>query len=249
MTDWIAAISSAEMWKRTMTQNPQNPEFGEARHGSGSQSAGDVENAGAAATAGRRRETHSQQKQDWRLDRSLFVVVCILLGVLMLLLCMSLYGQYANYRDAIAHGLESGAPIDHASVISYSRALDFAVSKTTALFSAFALVFVGALYVLRLGEAHYRLTAGTNGGRGSLQTSSPGLVMVTLGVILIALVLNAKSMVEYSHVPRESPQAAVHDSPSSSGNEQRLNEREQRLAKPPLSSIPPHSSPDPTERK
>jgi hypothetical protein len=224
-----------------MTKNPQEPEFDEARQGNGSESTDDAGHAGSTA-AGRSRETHSQKKRDWRLDRSLFVVVCIVLGVLLLVLCMSLYVQYGNYRDAIVHGLESVAPIDHASIISYSRALDFAVVKTTALFLAFALVFVGALYVLRIGEADYRLTASTKGGRGSLQTSSPGLVMVTLGVILIALVLNAKSAVEYSRMPREGPQAAAQDSPSSSGDVQRSE-------KPPLSHIPPQSYPNPTERR
>ncbi len=231
-----------------MIEDPQNSDFGDGQRTSGPESAGDVDHPVLAAVPGRSRGIHSQQNRDWRLDKSLFVAVCMVLGILMVLLCLSLYVQHRNYRDAIAHGFESGSPINHASVISYSRALDFAVVKTSALFLAFALVFVGALYVLRIAEAEYRLAVGTDGARGSLKTSSPGLVMVTLGVVLIALVLNAKSLVEYGNLPPESPQAAVPYSPSGSGSTLLPNPPEQRFEKPPLSNIPPQSSFDPAER-
>lgn len=222
-----------------MIDDRQDQGCGEAQRSKESGLANEIEHSASVLAPHSSRETYSQQMQDWRLDRSLFFVVCTALGTLMLLLCASLYVQYSNYRAALAHVLKNSTPIDHASVISYSRALDFAVVKTSALFLAFALVFVGALYVLRIAETGYKLGAGTNAGKLSLQTSSPGLVMVTLGVILIAFVLNAKSAIEYSRVPSESPQAVALDILSSSEKELQSIEPDERLEKPPLSRDPP----------
>lgn len=177
---------------------------------------------GAEPTTKHYRETYSQRKHDWRLDRSLFVVVSTVLGLLMLVLFLSLYVQFDNYHNAIIREFESVAQINHASIISYSRALDFAVAKMIALFSACTLVLIGALYVLRIGEAEYKLAVGNEKGKGTLQTSSPGLVMVTLGAVLIVLVLNTKSTIEYNSLPD------ISDGQS--------NEHEQQHEKPPLSS-------------
>jgi len=146
-------------------------------------------------------------------------------------LSLSLYVQYDNYHNAIKYELESVTPINHASVISYSRAFDFAVAKMIALFSACVLVLIGSLYVLRIGEAEYKLAIGNEKGRGALQTSSPGLVMVTLGAILIVLVLSTKSTIQYGSSPN-------------TGGVLQPNEHKQPV-KPPLSSTQQPTLPKP----
>ena len=176
----------------------------------------------AGPTTKHYRENYSQRKHDWRLDRSLFVVVGTVLGLLMVVLFLSLYAQYDNYHDAIMQEFESADPINHASIISYSRALDFAVAKMIALFSACTLVLIGSLYVLRIGEAEYKLAVGNEKGKGAFQTSSPGLVMVTLGAVLIVLILNTQSTIEYNSSPD------INDGQS--------NDHELQHEKPPLSS-------------
>lgn len=131
-----------------------------------------------------------------RFDAAIFVTITLVLLALFVLLVSNLVLQYASYNEAIIAAL-SRSPIDHASVLSYSRAWDFAVVKTSALFLSFLLIFSGALYVLRAGETNFQLTAKNADFRGSLSLNSPGLVMVTLGTFLAAYVISTKSLVEY----------------------------------------------------
>jgi hypothetical protein len=243
---WLNMVS---VLTRSLTE-PSDQKSDDAGPGNASHSAYELPRSEAAAHVGRDRKTASKQVRDWRLDRSLFAVVCVVLGFLFLLLCTSLYVQYSSYHAAIVYGqgIGVGLPPDHASVISYVRAFDFAVVKTSALFLAYALVFVGALYVLRVGEATYELSAGTKAGNGSFQTSSPGLVLVTLGVILIALVLNSKSALEYSRAPLAAPASAPRNSLNGAEEALQSETADQRFQKPPLSSMPPQSSIPPERR-
>lgn len=134
------------------------------------------------------------------LTLGIFAVVCLVLCVLTTLLGASLYFQYGNYAAGINAAL-AGHKADHNSVITYSRAWDFAVVKTSSLFLSFTLIFVGALYVLRVSETRYGLNIEGGKVKGSLETSSPGLVMITLGVTLTALAMYSKSLVDYRPSP------------------------------------------------
>lgn len=133
-----------------------------------------------------------------RLDVAIFAAVAVILLALLVLLAFNLIFQYLNYRDGVRFALADPKYIDHASVLTYSRAWDFAVVKTSALFLSFLLIFTGALYVLRVGETNFELSAEKADFRGSLSLSSPGLIMVTLGVFLTAYVLSNKTYVEYN---------------------------------------------------
>jgi hypothetical protein len=86
--------------------------------------------------------------------------------------------------------------IDHAVVLTYSRSWDFAVVKTSSIFLGFSLILIGALYVLRVAESRFSMSVESNGTKGSLESRSPGLIMLVLGVVLVALVLYSKSTVE-----------------------------------------------------
>lgn len=141
-----------------------------------------------------------------RLDVAVFVVVATLLIILLVFLAANLTFQYLNYREGIRFAFNDREYIDHANVITYSRAWDFAVVKTSALFFSFMLIFTGALYVLRAGETTFELKAENTDFKGSLSLSSPGLVMVTLGVFLAAYVISTKTYIEYNVQRSESRQ-------------------------------------------
>ena len=137
------------------------------------------------------------------LDKSLFLLVAIMLLFTVALLSANLAFQHQNYRAGISAALM--APnIDHAVVISYTRAWDFAITKISSVFLAFCLILIGALYVLRSAKVSYSLAVANSAQKSSLETGSPGLVMITLGVLLMAIVMFSTSRVEY-HGPSSSP--------------------------------------------
>src|SRR5690349_6428533 len=82
------------------------------------------------------------------LDKSLFLVVAIMLLFTVVLLSVNLAFQHENYRAGISAALQS-TRIDHSAVITYTRAWDFAIAKMSSMFLAFSLALIGALYVLR----------------------------------------------------------------------------------------------------
>jgi hypothetical protein len=144
------------------------------------------------------------------LTKSIFVVITGVLLFVAGLLTTSLYFQYSNYRKGIDQALKGVVAADHNSIITYSRAWDFAVVKTSAMFLGFTLIFVGALYILRAADAGYQLSIKGGDVQGSLQSSSPGLIMATLGVFLVGWVIYSKSIVDYHPLPSSNkPNAAA----------------------------------------
>jgi hypothetical protein len=130
------------------------------------------------------------------LDKSLFLVVAMMLLFTVALLSVNLVFQHRNYDTGITAALKSNN-IDHAVIITYTRSWDFAIAKISSIFLAFCLILIGALYVLRAATASYSFSVTGQSRNSSLETSSPGLVMVTLGVVLMAIVILSGSTVEY----------------------------------------------------
>lgn len=134
--------------------------------------------------------------QDRALDRRLFVAVSLIL-VLLAALCVTGLGiQIHTYLVEIGKATQKA---DTSSILSFTRAMDAAIMKTSALFLGYLLIFTGALYILRIATAHYQLSVTSGNRAGSLDTSSPGLVMVTLGVALVMTAMLSKTSVEYGH--------------------------------------------------
>ena len=131
------------------------------------------------------------------LDGRLFLLVSTMIAVLTLLFVAGLAAQWQTYHAGIQAALSQAEP-DHAAVLAYSRALGAAIMKTSALFLGYLLSFTGALYVLRSATAAYRLSVAGGGKSGHLQSSSPGLVIITLGVVLIAIAIFAKTEINYT---------------------------------------------------
>jgi hypothetical protein len=150
-------------------------------------------------------------------DRRIVVTVCALLGLLSLLTLACLVMEWTQYHQAIEIAIKQSPP-DHAAGISYARALDAAIVKTSSLMLAFIVVFVGALYVLRTTSAAFNLGLAGQGFNGTLTTSSPGLVMITLGLIIVAIAVLSQSDINYNAPVTEPDYAAT--KPATDNNEQ-----------------------------
>jgi hypothetical protein len=95
--------------------------------------------------------------------------------------------------DALAHKQE---PIS--SSLMYVGIANFAVLKTCALCFAFVLIFLGSVYVLWPDRSPLKLKADGFHFRTTLETASPGLLMITLGVALTAFIVAYKANLSMS---------------------------------------------------
>ena len=121
------------------------------------------------------------------------VLVVLAMALIGELLVVSIQSQQKHYSSVIDAALEV-EPSDLAAVLSSLRSLDFFIVKASALYLAYLLTFMGVFYVLLSVKASFHASAGGN----TLKTSSPGLVMVSLGVLLVALTLFSTTVVRYS---------------------------------------------------
>ena len=137
-------------------------------------------------------EPQISEPLDWRL----FAIVTTILAILVTLFVLGAMIQWQGYNEGIKAALSESVK-DHAAILSYNRALGAAIVKTSAVFLGYLLVFTGALYVLRITSTTYRLGVGTEHYKGTLQTSSPGLVIITLGIFLIAITILTRSDINY----------------------------------------------------
>lgn len=141
-------------------------------------------------------------------DQLIFTIMTGILVLLSVLLISNLRVQRENYQQGVGAALGS-APPDHSAALSYAQASDAAVIKLSALFLGFLLVFTGTLYVLRTASAQFKLQGTAMKTMWVLQSSSPGLVVVTLGVVLVAISLLAKNGVSYKFDLTPAPEAAA----------------------------------------
>ena len=132
-----------------------------------------------------------------KLDNTLLIVVILMVIFIIATLGTSLFFQHINYDKGIELA-ENSNLVDHLAILSYVRAWDFAVIKTTTLLLGFILIFIGALYILRAVEVAYSLKANSSENiKLDFSTTSPGLVLSTLGVVIIIILLLNKSTISY----------------------------------------------------
>jgi hypothetical protein len=158
-------------------------------------------------------QTHSKATEEplapGPLDWRIFGIVSAIVLMLVTLFVLGATIQYKSYQAAINSALAEPLK-DHAAILSYNRARDAAIVKTSALFLGYLLVFTGALYVLRTASTSYRFGVKTERYAGTLQTSSPGLVISTLGILLIAVTIITRSDINYD-APSVQPAVAAGD--------------------------------------
>jgi hypothetical protein len=153
-------------------------------------------------------------------DRRIMLVVSAMLTLIAIMMVTCVGLEWQKYDTAIGVAVKQSPP-DHAAALSYERALDAAVTKTSALMLAFIVVFLGALYVLRTATAVFNIWLSGGGVNGALQSTSPGLVMVALGLVTVAIVVLGHSDINYTAPPRAISVEAV--APPDQNAEQEVN--------------------------
>jgi len=131
-------------------------------------------------------------------DKLIFTIVALLLVLVSLILLTNMVLQWSNYHQGIQLALKE-TDYPHVVILAYSRAMDFAFSETSTIFLGFILVFVGALYLLRLAQSAYGAGLHNSTVSFSLQTTSPGLVLATLGVATVLSTVYDKTTVSLDH--------------------------------------------------
>jgi len=139
------------------------------------------------------------------IDWILLTVVLVVLAAVSFMLANNLKAQNTVYDHVIAHA-DSLATRDssyfddgNAAVLAFARSRDFANMKAAGMFIGFLLLFTGALYLLKVFNLSYKLNAdNTPAGSISLESTSPGLIMITLGTALIIVALVTKTSVDYN---------------------------------------------------
>ena len=102
-------------------------------------------------------------------------------------------------HDDWARGL---ALADHAQdpngmVLLSARGFDFLLVKASAVLLAFIMMALGIILVIHGAEATYILRVQGEGAKaGALETTSPGLVLVTLACVVIIVAIVSKTTIE-----------------------------------------------------
>jgi len=158
------------------------------------------------------------ERRQW-VDGRLFVIVALVVLVILVLLSVNLFFQYNNYSLGISTLFKHEDPGDHVMALTYSRAWDFAVVKTSSLFISFVLIFTGALYVLRAGETKISASAESGNMKGTIELTSPGLALALMGVGLVCFTLFNKSDITMSEPARTHAEETVNtkDEPADTG--------------------------------
>lgn len=157
-------------------------------------------------------------KWEQRLDNILLSIVSIVILFISAILCINLVNQHRNYSTVISDVLQSPNKGAFSIVLAFSRALDFAVIKTSSIFLGFLLVLVGCLYVLRASRSKYSLSVGEKDSTNlALKTTSPGLVLVTLGIVTINLAIFSKTYIGYDMSEYEYPTTRIENTNTEKG--------------------------------
>lgn len=144
-------------------------------------------------------EALEARSSDRWISVAIFSLACLLLLFVCALLSTNLLFQHRNYDLAINEALKSNC--NSAGIaIAVSRAFDFAVVKTSALFLGFVLSIFGTTFVLHVARSAFRMHAeASRVAKLAFQSTSPGLVIATLGVIVVVVALYNKSLVNLNH--------------------------------------------------
>jgi uncharacterized membrane protein len=139
----------------------------------------------------------------------LYVLLGAVLVSLMAVFVVTGQQAQADYRAGMQSTHADARPSFSPSVglmflLQLARARDAAVVKLSALFLAYLVVILGCLFVLKGVEAAFQLRLrGVHGMDSALKTSSPGLVLITFGCVLVALTVLVQSTITTQIAPEQ----------------------------------------------
>lgn len=121
---------------------------------------------------------------------------------------LALSGMAADVRTTYDAGLTLAVQRQESSVLfALAGAKSIVGFKVLALYVAALIVALGTLFVLKGVEANYQLRAEKAGTGAALETSSPGLVMITLGIGLVLSLVWPSAHVSASGASAKAPDA------------------------------------------
>lgn len=132
--------------------------------------------------------------QSQRLIWAAFAVMAAVMTVIVVGMFWSCSYQVAAFNRGIEVAVSTK---DFAAITTFGTGIALAYSKTFSILISFLLIFSGTIYVLLPIKASYKASGDTNSNKGSLETNSPGLVIITLGVVLAAVAVMHPISLEY----------------------------------------------------
>jgi uncharacterized membrane protein len=132
-------------------------------------------------------------------------LVWLAFGVMTTLIAVTVAAMYWACTQEVAafqRGLdmasrEPAGPVTYGAISAFASGVMAAYTKTISVLLSFLLIFAGTVYVLLPLKAKYKGTAEGGGNRGTLESDSPGLIMITLGVFLAAVAVLHQVSVDY----------------------------------------------------
>jgi|GEM_PF-6840559 hypothetical protein len=115
-------------------------------------------------------------------------------------------------------------------ILTFARERDFGLVKGGALLLSFVVVTLGMLIVVRGTQVTYRLKLSHGNAKSALETSSPGLVLVTLGLGLALGVVMTQSTVELR--PSAPNGTGTQTAGATQGHEEEIHARPAHLEEP-----------------
>jgi hypothetical protein len=73
---------------------------------------------------------------------------------------------------------------------------DMSILRSAVVFVGFIVVLMGCVFVLKGVEAMYKLRLNAGDNHASLSTASPGLILITAGIVLVVVALRQESTVQ-----------------------------------------------------
>jgi len=133
------------------------------------------------------------------MNRSAALVAVVLLGAISVFL-WHIVGQYSDMycrgialaESAFKHDGADAGEMTH-RILMLATAQAMVTFKAAGLFLGAIITILGSLFVLTTATADYAADLKGPAASGTLRTSSPGLVMISLGVVVIAISLLSKS--------------------------------------------------------
>jgi len=146
-------------------------------------------------------------------QKALYTVLTLTLVATMILLIFAArisHADYAGVMNLVEHGAGDGHRASSAGELTFAflsaRAWDAFALRGGALILSFLTVLTGALFVLKGVQSTYNLRLAGKGLRSTLETSSPGLVMITVGSVLFAITILSQSKFSTNIGPDASPE-------------------------------------------
>lgn len=106
---------------------------------------------------------------------------------------------YSSVLDSVRKASETEGVMDRdqlTTAVAVIAMRDMSLLRSTVLFVGFIVILMGCVFVLKGVEAMYKLRLNTGERQATFSTASPGLVLITAGVVLVIVALRQESAVQ-----------------------------------------------------